>query len=180
MSVKTELSKTDTIKERAIYVYLPSYKMTLNWKNLAEKSGSSISKFVIEHVENSLRQEGNKEGYTSRAELLDQMRQVKEENRELHKKNMMLDTLVTRLEEELKGYRVKPFLEDDFTGTRKYENELIKLLQNRIEVRKEEILEHLGINPMDADIVKGIKMQLESLERYGLIKDIGSKWRWKG
>ncbi|MCX6670449.1 MAG: hypothetical protein NTX92_00820, partial [Euryarchaeota archaeon] len=64
----------------------------MNWKNLAEKSGSSISKFVIEHVENSLRQEGNKEGYTSRAELLDQMRQVKEENRELHKKNMMLDT----------------------------------------------------------------------------------------
>lgn len=179
MAVKIKLSKTDTIKERAIYVYLPSHKMTLNWKSLAEKSGISISKFVIEHVENSLQQEENREGYTSRAELLDQMRQVKEENRELHKKNLMLDNLVIRLEEELKGYRVKPFLEDDFTGIRKYETELIKLLQNRIEVRKEEILEHLGINPMDADIVKGIKMQLESLERYGLIKDIGSKWRWK-
>jgi hypothetical protein len=54
------------------------------------------------------------------------------------------------------------------------------LLKNRGEVRKEEILEHLGIDPMDTDVVKGIKNQIESLERCGLVKDIGGKWRWKG
>lgn len=179
MIAKKEISKTETIKERAIYVYLPSHKMTLNWKGLAEKSNVSISKFVIEHVENSLQQEDNKEGYASRAELLDEMRMVKEENKELQKKNKMLDNLVTRLEEELRGYRVKPFLEEDFADKRKYETELVKLLKSRREVRKEEVLEHLGINPMDTDTVKGIKKQIENLERYGLVKDIGGKWRWK-
>jgi len=62
---------------------------------------------------------------------------------------------------------------------RKYEAELIELFRMRIEVRKEEILEYLGINPMDTDIVQGIKKQIENLERYGLLKDIGGKWRWK-
>jgi hypothetical protein len=180
MSEKVKSSKTETIKERAIYVYLPSHKMTLKWKNLAEKAGVSISKFVIEHVENSLQQEDNKEGIASRVELFDEMKKIKEENEKLHKDNKMLDNLVTRLEEELRGYRVKPFLEENFAGIRKYETELIKLLKSRGEVRKEGVLEPLGINPMDTDVVKGIKKQIENLERYGLVKDMGGKWRWKG
>ena len=46
-------------------------------------------------------------------------------------------------------------------------------------MRKEEILEHLGINPLDTETVKGILKQIENLEHYGLLKDIGGKWRWK-
>ena len=47
-------AKTETIKERSIYVYLPSHEMVKAWKKRAKKQGASISKFVIEHVENSL------------------------------------------------------------------------------------------------------------------------------
>jgi predicted transcriptional regulator len=177
---KSKSSKTETIKERAIYVYLPSHKMTLKWKNLAEKAGVSISKFVIEHVENSLQQEDSKQGYVSRVDLLDEMKKIKEENERLHKDNKMLDNLGARLEEELRGYRVKPFLEENYSGIRKYETELIKLLKSRGEVRKEGVLEYLGINPMDTDVVKGIKKQIENLEHYGLVKDMGGKWQWKG
>jgi hypothetical protein len=91
----------------------------------------------------------------------------------------MLDTLVERLEKEVRDYRSKPFLEEDYTGVRQYEKELIELLKNRKEVRKEEILEHLGISPLDSNTVKSIVRQMENLERYGLVKDIGSMWRWK-
>ena len=49
-----EKTKTETIKERAIYVYLPTQEMADKWKELAETSNISISKFVIEHVERSL------------------------------------------------------------------------------------------------------------------------------
>jgi hypothetical protein len=47
----------------------PSLETAENWKRRAEKAGVSISKFVIERVEDSIRREGE-EGYISRAELI--------------------------------------------------------------------------------------------------------------
>ena len=173
--------KTDTIKERAIYVYLPSVEMVEKWKDLAKKSGLSISKFVIEHVENSLNQEGDeKDIYGSRTELIKQIRELKEENAKLRKRNEMLDRVIERLEEENKKYRSLPFLEEIFYGIREYEQNLIKLFKERKELRKGDVLELLGISPMkDPDITKGINKQLENLERYGLIEDKGRVWKWK-
>jgi len=178
-NTEAQKSKTETIKERAIYVYLPSHKMVKKWKELAKNSKVSISKFVIEHVENSLSQEIGEDGFIPRAELLEEIRKLREENKELKKRNKMLDTVIDRLEDELRTYRVKPFLEDEFRGIRKYEKDLINLFKERKEVRKDELLELLGINPMNGEIVKGINKQIENLERYGLIKDIGRGWKWR-
>ncbi|MEM3118945.1 MAG: hypothetical protein QW136_11190, partial [Nitrososphaerales archaeon] len=58
--------KNKQLTKRAIYVYLPNVRMANEWKRLAEKSRVPISKFVVEHVENSLKQE-DKKGYASRA-----------------------------------------------------------------------------------------------------------------
>ena len=41
------LGKTETIKERSIYVYLPSVEKKKRWDDYAEKQGTSISKFVV-------------------------------------------------------------------------------------------------------------------------------------
>ena len=49
--------KTDTIKKRAIYVYPPSQTMADEWKSKANKVNTSISKYVIDRVEDSLRKE---------------------------------------------------------------------------------------------------------------------------
>jgi len=57
MEVETRKRKTETIKDRAIYVYLPSLEMVEDWKARAEKGGVSISNFVIERVEDSIRRE---------------------------------------------------------------------------------------------------------------------------
>ncbi|HEC95236.1 MAG TPA: hypothetical protein ENI45_04650, partial [Thermoplasmatales archaeon] len=64
-------NKTGTIKQRAIYVYLPSIETAQRWKEIAEKEGGSISKFVIEHVENSLQQEDE---HIPRAKLLEKIK----------------------------------------------------------------------------------------------------------
>ena len=173
-------SKTETIKDRLVYVYLPSDAMVKQWKEASDKADMTLSKFVIEHVNNSLQQEQNREGFASRAEILDDIKKLQEENKELYKKIKMFESLVMRLEEENRGYRTKPFLEKDFLDERQYEEDLVNLFRARSEVRKEEIFEQLGINPQDAEKVKGIKKQIEILERYGLLKDIGGKWRWKG
>ena len=178
-SKKDKKSKTNTIKQRLIYVYLPSEEMVNQWKGLAGKSKISISRFVIEHVNNSVQQEQDSESYKSRLQLLDSVKKLTDENKELNKKVKMQNTLIDRLEKELREYRAKPFFKNDFLGYRKYELDLIRLFKTRLEVRKDEILDFLDVSPLDTDIVKGIMQQIENLEQYGFLKDIGGKWRWK-
>ena len=173
-------NRTDTIKKRSIYVYLPSQKMVSKWKETADKQNLSISKFVIEHVENSLIQEEGEDGYASRVELVEESRRLKEENKELQRKNKILDTVVDRLEEELRSYRIKPFISNDFSGIRDYEKDLIDLFRNKKEIRKENLIDFLNIKSSDTNSIKGISKQIENLEKYGLLKDLGGKWIWKG
>ena len=117
--------KTETIKQQAIYVYLPTVEMIDKWKKRADGVGVSISKFVIEHVENSLRQEEGEADYESRLELIEKNKMLQEENLDLQKRGKMLDTVVERLEGELREYRVKPFIDDDVVGVRRYQDDLI-------------------------------------------------------
>jgi hypothetical protein len=51
---KPNRGKTEAIKDRAVYVYLSSLEMVEEWKHRAEKTGDSISRFVVERVEDSL------------------------------------------------------------------------------------------------------------------------------
>lgn len=174
---KAKKSKTETIKERAIYVYLPSRKMAKEWKDKAKGAGISISKFVIENVENGIRR--HEEGFTPRVDLIDRVKKLEEENVELRKKNRILDKAIDNLQSELRYYRAKPFLEENFTGFRKYEKDLIELFRDRKKVMSNEILDTLGINPKESDTVKAINKQLENLERYGVIEPIAGGWKWK-
>ena len=177
---KEKKSKSNPTKERLIYVYPSSQEMFNKWVELADKIDMPLSKFVVEHVENSLQQENDLAEYISRADLSEDLQRIKEENKQSHKRIKEKDNLIDRLEEELRSYRVKPFLDTDFSGSRKFSEDLIRLFRTRLEVRKEDVLSKLGINPMDTDVIKGIKKQIEILEQYGLLKDIGGKWRWKG
>jgi hypothetical protein len=170
--------KTETIKKRLIYVYLPSFEMVDKWKNLAKGAGVSISKFVTEHVENSLLMEEDEKQYESRLDLIEKNKELFEENQDLRKRSKMLDTVVERLEGELREYRCRPFLDDDFIGIREYQSEIIDLFKKRGTVRKNEILSLLDVDPKDRDTVKGIMKQLSGLESYGIISDVGAKWKW--
>ena len=171
-------SKSATIKKRAVFCYLPTFAMVDKWKGLAKDAGVSISKFVIEHVENSLRQEEGKADYESRLDLIEKNKMLQEENLDLQKRCKMLDTVVDRLEGELREYRVKPFIDEDFVGVRQYQDDLIDLFKRRGVVRKDEILASLGIDPSETALVKGIGKQISGLEKYGIIKDVGAKWKW--
>ena len=42
------------------------------------------------------------------------------------------------------------------------------------------ILETLGIDPRESDLVKAVSKQLEELEGYGMIKTDGRSWKWIG
>ena len=173
------MGETETIKQRAIYVYLPSVGQKERWQRQAEKLGVSISKFVIEYVENSLRQE-EEPGYKSRSDLWRENNELRQQVKDLMRKRRVLETVVDRLEQELRRYRAKPFLEEEFEGVRGYEKELITLLKSRDAVTGDQIFSHLGIDPSESDAVKGVSKQLENLEAYGLVKSSPRGWKWTG
>jgi len=177
---KPNKGKTETIKDRAIYVYLPSLEMVEDWKRRAEKAGVSVSKFVIERVEDSIRREEGEEGYLSRAELVKRLRSAEEELKKLREENRLLKRLVENLDNELKRYRAQPFLQEAFEGVRRFDRDLIELLRRGGSYTEEEILAHLNIEPSDAELVKAVDRQLEALEAYGLVEYRGRGWRWKG
>jgi len=52
---KPNRGKTETIKQRVIYVYLPSDRAAKDWKGRVGRAGTSNSKFVFDRVENSIR-----------------------------------------------------------------------------------------------------------------------------
>jgi predicted nucleic acid-binding Zn-ribbon protein len=171
--------KTETIKERSIYVYLPSHEMVKAWKKRAKKQGASISKFVIEHVENSLQQEEDPV-YKPRGELVNEITTLKNELRDLKADNRQKKIVIARLEDELRKYRAEVFLEDRFEGVRKYDKELIDILKRRGVVDSDELLQELGIDPRESKLVSAVSRQLESLETYGLVTATKRGWRWEG
>ena len=59
--------KTDSIKDRSIYVYLPSKALVEEWKSQAKEHKQSISKFVQERVEESLSRNGDGARYSNMA-----------------------------------------------------------------------------------------------------------------
>jgi hypothetical protein len=173
------VGKTETIKERSIDVYLPSLEQKEKWKKHSEKLGVSISKFVIEYVENSLRQEEEPE-FKSRSDLWKENNELKQKVQELSRQCRLLDTVVDKLEQELRRYRGQPFLEKGFEGIRSYEKELIDLLKSKDIVTDGELFSHLSIAPSDGNAVRAVAKQLESLETCGLVKSSSRGWKWTG
>jgi ribosomal protein L16 Arg81 hydroxylase len=172
------MGKTESIKQRSIYVYLPSVELVKDWKARAKKSSASISRFVIEHVTNSLRQEEGEQGYKSRAELMQQIREKDEQIEKLTRENEIVKLALERVENELERYRAAPFLEEDFKGIRRYDRRLIELLKKGEAVDSDHLLRILKINPRDTPLVKAISNQLGNLEAYGLVEKTRRGWKW--
>ncbi|MEM3378083.1 MAG: hypothetical protein QXV09_01985 [Candidatus Bathyarchaeia archaeon] len=178
-TTKPNRGKTKTIRARAIYVYMPSIEMAEVWKQRAAKAGVSISKFVIERVEDAIKREEGDEAYVSRAELAKRLRDAEETLKALRAENALLKRLAENLDNELKRYRAQPFLQENFEGIRKFDKALIELLRKGGAYSQEQILAHLGIDPADAELVRAVDKQLEILEAYGLVEYKGRGWRWK-
>jgi hypothetical protein len=174
------LPKTKTIKERTVYIYLPSLEMVDDWRRRSEAAKTSLSKFVIDRVEDSVRRDEGEEGCLSRLEMVKRLKNVEDNLNGLAKENRMLKKLVENQEIELKRFRSEPFLAKDFEGTRRFDQELIELLKKGKSYSAEEILTRLGVDRANVELAKALSNQLETLEAYGLVGYSGRGWRWKG
>jgi hypothetical protein len=164
-------------KSRYVYLYLPSAQDKARWEKLAEEAGVPLSKFVIEVVESSLAEESD---FKPRGELVKENGRIRSENKELRDDLRQKKIVIDKYETELKRYRSEAFIEDKFEGVRKYSKELISILKRGSVTDSYDILENLGIDPNNTDLVKAVSTQLEELEGFGLVTSTQRGWRWMG
>ena len=106
------------------------------------------------------------------------MEALKTENKTLHDDLRQKAIVLERYEAELKRYRAQPFQAEDYQGMRGYSKELVEILKSRGHVDSYRLLEALGIDPRESELVKAVSKQLEELEGYGMIKADGKGWQW--
>ena len=105
---------------------------------------------------------------------------LKAENKTLRDDLRQKEIVLERYEDQLKRYRAQPFQEEDYKGMRRYSSELVEVLKKRGSVDSYRLLEALGIDPRESELVKAVSKQLEELEGYKLVKTDGRSWRWIG
>ena len=163
------------LKERYIDVYLPSKKAKTEWEEHAKKLGLPLSKFVFEAVEafRAVKDE------TSRYDMVKELAEAKEEAQKLRTELKMKTMLLEKLETDVYKARYASFHEVEMAeGTRRHDQELIKILQRGKALEGYAILKELGIDPGETEAVKLVNNQLESLQRFGLVKETAQGWRW--
>jgi len=179
--MKTSKNKTETLKQRAIYVYLPSSEMAEEWKRRANEEGVSISKCVVERVGGDLsREEEDKERCLTRLELINRLKEADEEIKRLNEENRLLRRVVESLDSELRMQRAREFIVDDFQGKREIERELVELLKSGKTLSESQILGGLNIKPEQVELIKAIRNELYTLASYGIVENSPRGWRWKG
>ena len=163
-------------KSRYVYVYLPSAEEKRRWEKLATDAGVPLSQFVIQAVEDSLAESE----FRPRAEMTKEIGKLRSESKQLRDELKLKNIVLEKYETELKRYRSEAFLEDKFEGIRKYNKEIIAILKHGGVVDSHSLLEQIGIDPKEADLVKAISKQLEDLEAYDLVTSTVRGWRWIG
>jgi hypothetical protein len=162
-------------RTRYSYVYHPSRPHKERWEKAAAKAHTSLSKLIIAAVDGLL---DENEEFKPRREMVRELESLRSENKSLRNDLSQKTIVLDRYEAELKRYRAQPFQEEDYRGMRRYSKELVEVLKTRGQADSYKILEALGIDPRESELVKAVSRQLEELEAYGMIKTEGRSWQW--
>jgi hypothetical protein len=163
------------LKARYVDVYLPSEAAKHEWEEEANKAGLPMSKFIFEAVEafRAAKEE------TPRHEMVKELAEAKEEVQKLRGELKMKTMLLEKLDADLYKARYDSFQEVQMTdGTRRHDQEIIKILKRGKSLDGYAILKELGIDPGETEAVKLVNNQLESLRRFGLVEETANGWRW--
>lgn len=170
------MGKTDSINDRRVDVYLDSIEQKKRWAELAEERDTSLSKFVQQSVEYAIEQGGP--DFIETGQKADELHELEEEMSELQEQIKEKDLVIEKLRTELKTLRSEPFREEDFEGTRSFDEELVEILRDAGQIRSKEIFRRLNVDPQNIEVVEGVQNQLRQLEKYGIIEETINGWKW--
>ncbi len=173
--------KTETIRKRAVTVYLPNEELVKEWKLSAKESGVSVSQFVLEAVE---RQRSHDYGPAlPKLELEKQYEKTQKKLSKLQEKHDILEAAYETREQDLN--RLKEHLEQKREGPCDLDlaRDMIEVFINWVDdkIHAEEMLEVLGIPDEDLKRIQQVRKAANFLETLGLMKSSGFlTWKWLG
>ncbi|MGV8089258.1 MAG: hypothetical protein ACP5OM_03180 [Methanothrix sp.] len=158
-------TKTLPDQARYTYVYHPSRDHKARWKKIAAKAHVPLSKFIIATVDGVV---DEKEEMAPRH--MRELEGLKNENKALREDLTRKNILIERYEAELKRYRAAPWRETDFKGIRSLNEDLVTILKARGSMDRMQLLEALGIDRRETDLIKALNSQIEALEGFGMVR----------
>ena len=173
---RPNLGKTETIKERAVTVYVPTSNMFEEWKAEAAMHGVSVSRFVCELVDEAIR-DGDA-NFTPREELEKQIKDLMIEVMKLTERLTQAEALLKQDSETIAKYRERVSAipsKIDAAFTRK----LAGLFLEREVIPLNDIPGLLGIKFSDANGMAKISDSMVFLTACGLIDQNLAEGRWK-
>lgn len=165
-------------RARYAYVYCRSAEQKAEWEAKAKEANVPLSKLLVGIIEKAL---DNEDESLSCVKLTKEVAELKNRNEELQGDLNMKNIVIDRYEEELRRYRNAAFLDADFKGARKHNQDLIQLLKREgVVLDSYTIADKLNIDLSDSEAVKALSNELDAMEGYGLIARHLKGWKWVG
>lgn len=175
---RPNLGKTETIRQRAVTVYLPTKDMVAKWKAEADQRDMSLSSFIMEIVDDALRKKSV--GMTPREELEKRLNESLSELKVLKGRVESADVALKRADETIADYRkrlertVPEGLDAGITS------QLVTAFMKKRTILVEDIPGKVGIDLNDNEGWVKIRGSLNFLKAAGLVENRLFDWRWKG
>jgi hypothetical protein len=175
---RPNLGKTETIRQRAVNVYLPTEEMLGKWKAEAERYGVPLSRFIVETVDDSIRK--NPAGVTPRETLEKELNDAKAELKTVRERLDSAEAALKRADVTIAEYRSKltnpvlPSAETELTAR------LIEILIAEKALNTDEVPDRLNLDMTDKVSVDRLKASVDLLRKVGLVESGMFEWRWIG
>jgi len=168
--------KMQTYQQRRIEIRVPDTETAERWKERAKESKMSLSKFIIEHVENSINLEG-KDGQPSRGELVLENRMLKERLEHATREQRTREKLVKELNDFIETLKA----DNPFYSKNEKDPEFLKMVTSKMKdssfIRSKDVFKVIEIEPTDTRNIKLINFQLDFFEDCGLLDKIANGWK---
>ena len=175
---RPNLGKTETIKQRALTVYLPTEEMVEKWREEAKRYGVPLSRFIVEMVDDSIRK--NPAGMTPREELEKELNDVKTEMKQVKNRLESAEEALKRADATIADYRSK--LSDPVLSSEDAEltSRLIEMFLAEKVLNVDEVPDRFGIKLDDENSVNRLRSSVDLLKKAGLVESGMFEWRWTG
>ena len=170
--------RTETLKQRAVYLYVPTEKMLAKWKTEADHYGMSLSGFLVEVIDDAMRR--NPAGLTPREKVEKELSQAISD---LQAVRMQRDSFRSRLEDsEATVARYRESLEDVFSYVpdEKMQKKVVSLFLKRGGWQIDDFTREAGADAGKSEELSKIQRTIEHLKRIGLVEGDFGEWRWLG
>lgn len=165
---RPDQGKTGTIKQRSVYIYVPTEKMVEEWKQAAKRYRMSLSSFLVEVVDDVLNK--NPEGISPKAEMEARLARMTTELASLRQENDALRSWLGNVDEEMAAYRTalsttaQPSKDEDML------RRLFGLFYKRLFWKLQDVPQAIGISTDDQAGMKRLQETLDWLRDLGLIE----------